>query len=136
MNTNTPQEVDFVREFADAWKRVQRLWEKNLASLGLTLTELRILRVLARAGPSPMAKVATELFMTPASITGLVDRLEKEGLVERERSEDDRRIVRVGATQKGKDAADKGLKLYGRFMGRALQSLSKEEATQLITLLT
>jgi MarR family 2-MHQ and catechol resistance regulon transcriptional repressor len=130
------EEIDFVREFGDAWKRVQRLWEKNLASLGLTLTELRILRVLSRDGPSPMAKVATELYMTPASITSLVDRLEAERLVERERSSDDRRVVNVRATPKGEEAMDRGLKLYRKFMGRALQSLSKEEVTELIVLLT
>jgi MarR family transcriptional regulator, 2-MHQ and catechol-resistance regulon repressor len=135
--TSSPsEEIDFVREFGDAWKRVQRLWEKNLASLGLTLTELRILRVLSRDGPSPMAKVATELYMTPASITGLVDRLEGDGMVERERSLHDRRVVRVRATQKGKDSFDRGLRLYRRFMGRALQSLTEEEAAQLIRLLT
>lgn len=136
MNQDQTGEADFVREFGDAWKRVQRLWEKSLATLGLTLTELRILRVLCRDGPSPMAKLAVELYMTPASITSLVDRLEAERLVERERSSEDRRVVNVRATSKGEDAADRGLKLYKRFIGRAMQSLTKEETAQLIHLLT
>lgn len=136
MTLGQAEEIDFVREFGDAWKRVQRLWEKNLASIGLTLTELRILRALSRDGPSPMAKMANELYMTPASITSLVDKLEAEKLVERVRSSDDRRVVKVRATAKGEDALDKGLKLYRRFMGRALESLSKDEVSELIALLT
>ena len=55
MTTDFSAEVDFVSSFGDAWKRVQRLMEKNLASIGLTITELRILRSLSTNGPSPMA---------------------------------------------------------------------------------
>src|SRR5580658_6479877 len=102
MNRDASQEMDFVAAFGDAWKRVQRLWEQNLASsFGLTITELRILRSLSVNGPSPMARLATQLYMTPASITGLVDKLEGEKLVERERGDEDRRVVKVKITSKG-----------------------------------
>ena len=136
MTLDQTGEIDFVREFGDAWKRVQRLWEKNLASLGLTLTEMRILSMLTREGPTPMAKVAVELYMTPASITTLVDRLESEKLVERVRSSDDRRVVNVRATTKGEETFERGKKLYRRFVARAMTSLSKDEARLLISLLT
>lgn len=135
MTTDFSAEVDFVSSFGDAWKRVQRLMEKNLASIGLTITELRILRSLSTNGPSPMARFAADLYMTPASITGLVDRLEAEKLVERERGSDDRRIVNVRITQKGRVNLEVGLKLYKGFMARALKSLSKEEARELVSLL-
>lgn len=136
MTLDSRGETDFVREFGDAWRRVQRLWERNLASLGLTLTELRILRLLSGDGSSSMARIATELYMTPASITSLVDHLEAERLVTRQRSTDDRRVVNVTATQKGRETLDKGLRLYRRLLEKALLPLSKEEVAQLIMLLT
>ena len=136
MNSENPREMDFVTAFGDAWKRVQRLWERNLATIGLTITEMRILRSLSNNGPSPMTRFADQLYMTPASITGLVDRLEAEKLVERERDGEDRRVVNVRITQKGKENLEVGLKLYNHFMRRALKSLSKEEAAQLVDLLS
>jgi MarR family transcriptional regulator, temperature-dependent positive regulator of motility len=125
-------ETDFVEAFAELWKRLQKLWERNLATLGLTLTEIRILRLLSDNGPSPMAKLAAELYMTPASITGLVDRLEADGLVVRERNTRDRRVVTVRITSKGDETFEKGRKLYRRFVENTLRSLTKAEARQLI----
>jgi DNA-binding MarR family transcriptional regulator len=111
---------------------LQRIWEKNLAAIGLTLTELRILRLLSLNGPSPMAKLAAELYMTPASITGLVDRLETERLVLRERNSQDRRVVNVKITEKGSESFEKGRRLYRKFVEKTMRSLTKEEAQQLV----
>jgi DNA-binding MarR family transcriptional regulator len=136
LTLNPPSEVDFVEAFAEAWKLLQRLWEKNLAAIGLTLTEIRILRLLSVNGPSPMTKLAAELYMTPASITGLVDRLETEHLVLRERNSKDRRVVNVKVTEKGAATFEKGKKLYREFVEKTMRSLSKEEARQLVDALT
>jgi len=135
MTSDIPSEMDFVTSFGDAWKRLQRTWERKLASIGLTLTELRILRSLAANGPSPMTRFATELFMTPASITGLVDKLESEKLVARERGSSDRRVVNVTITPKGRESLEEGLRLYKGFVARAMRSLTKEEARSLVGLL-
>src|SRR5580698_3539435 len=110
MMSEVADEMDFVEAFRHSWKRIQRLSEKNLSSIGVTPTEIRILRSLSNYGTSPMARLASELFMTPASITGLVDRLEGEMLVARERASDDRRVVNVTITPKGRDVLEAGLK--------------------------
>ena len=136
MPQSATSEVDFVEAFAEAWKRLQRLWEKNLAAIGLTLTEIRILRLLSLNGPSPMAKLAAELYMTPASITGLVDRLETEQLVLRERNSRDRRVVNVKVTEKGAATFENGKKLYRGFVEKTMRSLTKEEARHLVDALT
>jgi DNA-binding MarR family transcriptional regulator len=136
LSLDSTNEVDFVEAFAEAWKRLQRLWEKNLAAIGLTLTEIRILRLLYENGPSPMARLAAELYMTPASITGLVDRLESEQLVLRERNSKDRRVVNVKITEKGGAAFEKGRKLYRVFVEKTMRSLTTEEARQLVHALT
>ena len=135
MTSGVSGEVDFVSAFKDAWRRVQKLLEKNLASAGLTVSELRILRSLSTNGPAPMTRLAGELFMTPASVTGLIDKLEEEKLVERQRGTVDRRVVTVKITGKGSARLEEGLRLNSRFAARALRSLSKEEVEQLIDLL-
>jgi len=82
-----------------------------------------------------MTRFATELFMTPASITGLVDKLESEKLVARERGSSDRRVVNVTITPKGRESLEEGLRLYKGFVARAMRSLTKEEARSLVGLL-
>lgn len=128
------EDLDFVSMFRDRWRRIQRLSERNLAASGLSVSELRILKML-KAGPSPMARFANELYMTPASVTGLVDKLEAERLVERERGAEDRRVVRVRITPRGSARLESGLKLNNKFTTHAFKSLTREEARQLILLL-
>jgi DNA-binding MarR family transcriptional regulator len=136
MTSDVAQDVDFVSAFRDAWRRVQRQSEKRLASVSLTLTELRILKSLSVNGPSPMVRFVTEFFLTPPSVTGVIDRLESEGLVERERGSKDRRVVRVRITEKGKVRLDAGLRINKRFVAHVLKSLTSSEAKQLVDLLS
>lgn len=135
MTADTAQEVDFVSAFRDAWRRVQRQSEKRLASVGLTLTELRILKSLSLNGPSPMVRFADDFFLTPPSVTGVIDRLESEGLVERERGSQDRRVVKVRITPEGQERLEAGLKINSQFVSHALKSLSSAEAKRLVELL-
>ncbi len=135
MTTGLAEEVDFVPAFRDAWRRVHRGLEKNLASTGLTITELRMLKSLSADGPSPMARFSAECFLTAPSVTAVIDRLEAEGLVERGRGSEDRRVVTVSITQKGQERLEVGLKLNGQFVRRALRSLSRDEARQLVALM-
>ena len=135
MTSDVAEEVDFVSDFRDAWRRVQRQLEKNLSAIGLTITELRILKALSVDGPSPMAKFASEFFLTAPSVTGVIDKLEGEGLVERERGSEDRRVVTVRLTPEGRDRLEAGLKLNRQFVTRALKPLSDHEAKQLVELM-
>ncbi|MGA2666416.1 MAG: MarR family transcriptional regulator, partial [Nitrososphaerales archaeon] len=110
----------------------QRLWDQNLHAAGLSLTELRVLKLLSGSGPSPMARIAADLSMTPASMTGLVDRLEEEGFVTRERSSRDRRVVSVAITEEGSERFQRGRVLHRRLVEKTLRALTEEEAEELV----
>jgi len=68
----------------------------------LSIVQLHVLTVLATAGPLPMGKLADALDVSVASATGIVDRMEQRGLVERRHDEADRRIVLVHPTDSGR----------------------------------
>ena len=73
--------------------------EREVARLlGVNLTDYRALSTLASTGEVAVGHLATTLGATPATTTAIVDRLESRGLVTRQRSEDDRRQVRVSVT--------------------------------------
>ena len=67
----------------------------------LSLIHLNVLTVLESDGPIPMGRLAEALDVSVASMTGIVDRMENRGYVERRHEADDRRVVLVQATETG-----------------------------------
>lgn len=76
---------------------------KMSRGFGLTGPQSGILHNIAIYGPLSSADLSRKLYVTPSNITGIIDRLEKKGLVKRIRKEADRRIVLITLTQKGKN---------------------------------
>ena len=78
------------REFIAAFQR----WHQG----SISLAHLNVLILLEANGPMSMGHVAEALDISVASATGVVDRMESRGLVERRRDADDRRVVLVVPT--------------------------------------
>ena len=68
----------------------------------LSLIHLNVVAVLDLDGPLPMSGLAEILYVSQASATGIGDRMEQRGLVERHRGDEDRRVVRVALTDEGR----------------------------------
>lgn len=86
--------------------RIVEPWEKFLkANAGLTNNQFNVLRILRGSHPSRLAcgDIAERMISRDPDITRLVDRLSRRGLVSRARSRQDRRIVEVGITDKGRE---------------------------------
>ncbi|MER5452071.1 MarR family transcriptional regulator [Streptomyces sp. NPDC002766] len=75
------------------------------ASENLTASQGKTLNVLRR-GPASMSTLATTLTCDASNMTGIVDRLEKRGLVRREPSPSDRRVKNVLLTEEGEQVID------------------------------
>ncbi len=72
---------------------------KLFREYGLTASQYNVLRILQGEGrPLPSLEIARRTIQVVPAITGLIDRLLKAGLVRRERSEEDRRVVLVELT--------------------------------------
>ena len=82
---------------------VRRHEERLFAPLGLTPQQYNVLRILrgARPDPLPTLEIAARMIEKAPGVTRLLDRLEKKGLVSRERCAADRRQVLCGITGKG-----------------------------------
>ena len=74
-----------------------RNWHRG----ALSLVQLNVVAVLEAEGTLPMSRLADELDVSVASATGIVDRMERRGLVERRHATDDRRVVAVHLTELG-----------------------------------
>jgi DNA-binding MarR family transcriptional regulator len=69
--------------------------------LGLTGPQYFILRLLSRKGKCMVSELAKEMNVKPSAITGMIERLHKNELVNRQRDEIDRRVVFIEISEKG-----------------------------------
>jgi len=85
-----------------AWNPRERMgvFRRWLAG-SLSIVHLHVLAILESSGALPMGKVAEALDVSIASATGIIDRMEQRGLVERGPQPDDRRVVLVRPTRAG-----------------------------------
>lgn len=113
--------------------RYHEEYEHAAAEHSLTGTQARVLSLLA-VGPQPMRKIANCLKCEPSNVTGIVDRLESRGLVERRPDPDDRRVKLAAATEEGARTAE-ALRTSLHFAREPLGKLTIAERTLLKELL-
>lgn len=118
---------------------IHRIWyreaERKLANAGLSIMEYRILRQLSENGPQPMVRLAETNMITQGWVTSLIDRLENRSYVERVRSNMDRRIVNISATDKGKDFYREIMEVHENFIASTLEFMPLQDKENLKTLL-
>jgi DNA-binding MarR family transcriptional regulator len=93
----------------------------------LSIVHLHVLTILEAAGPMPMGKLADALDVSVASATGIIDRMEQRGLVERRHKAEDRRVVLVHPTAAGLKVFSDLDELRRRTLGAVLTRLTEEE---------
>jgi MarR family 2-MHQ and catechol resistance regulon transcriptional repressor len=74
----------------------------SIVSSGLTECQFGVLEALLHLGPLHQRELAYKLLRTGGNITLVVDNLEKQGLVRRQRERDDRRFIKVHLTSAGR----------------------------------
>jgi len=110
--------------------------EAKLADAGLSLPTLIALQALSSAGESlPLNQLADRLSCVRSNITQLVDRLEADGLVERQPDPHDRRSRLAVLTAAGRKACRDGSRIKTAAEAKLLGALSRQEADQLGALL-
>jgi DNA-binding MarR family transcriptional regulator len=77
-----------------------------LRAAGLTFPQWVVIKALRKKSRLTTREVAEALDCTPANATGIIDRLERDSFVDRTRSEDDRRVVFIELTPRGKAKFD------------------------------
>jgi DNA-binding MarR family transcriptional regulator len=106
----------------------------RVAAEHLSLTQLRVLAILRDREPT-MAELAGYLGLERSSVSGLIERAVKRGLVRRDASEEDGRAVRVSLTPDGRRLASLGAAEIGVLLTPMTAQLSHGEQKRLSLLL-
>jgi DNA-binding MarR family transcriptional regulator len=108
--TRSPSKTDeqVVDSLLAASRALVAIAARSLADqdVEVTLPQYRALVVLASRGPQRVVDISAELGVDPSTGTRLCDRLVRKGLVRRQRSTSDRRVVRVTLTPAGRKLVD------------------------------
>jgi DNA-binding MarR family transcriptional regulator len=126
-------------QFAKLWFKFSKDMKSHMeeALAPLTESQLNVLEFLLARGKEPLkpSDLLEFLETTPAAVTTLLDRMEKNGLIERERDEKDRRIVWIRVTEKGKAECERGIAVREAFFDSHLDRISRHNQQLLVYLL-
>ena len=121
-----------LRRVGDTLVRCQDL---VFSKYGLTTEQWGLLTALKARGPLRPSDLADILERTPNSMSMLIDRVVKAGLVRRTRDRKDRRVVTVSLTEKGKTAVEPAIPAGWEFIHEVLSTLSDDEQRDLADML-
>lgn len=93
----------------------------------VSVPQLLCLRLLLMNGPMPISKIAENLLVKSSTITGVVDRLEKKGMVTRERIGKDRRVITIQLTDNGKKVAESEMSPVHNKIASGLSNLAPKD---------
>jgi DNA-binding MarR family transcriptional regulator len=134
-----PEQADHMAAVTSVM-RIQQLLlarvEDALKPYRLTFAAYETLRLLAftRSGALPMGKMGVRLMVHPAAVTNAVSKLEQRGLVRRQMSPDDRRVVLAAITDEGRALAEEATAALNS-AAFGLPGLSREQAADLTAML-
>jgi MarR family 2-MHQ and catechol resistance regulon transcriptional repressor len=94
-----------------------------------------VLEVLYHKGPMALCSIGEKLLVTSGNITYVADQLEKAGLLKRQRSREDRRVIVARVTARGEALLDRHFPSHAECMRGAAQLLSPKERDELARLL-
>jgi MarR family transcriptional regulator, organic hydroperoxide resistance regulator len=103
-----------------------------LEEFGITPPQFDALQYLVNDGNLTIGELSSRLYLAPSTITDLVDRMEKNNLVERIKSGEDRRVVKVRVVDKGLLLIDKVISLRCQFIESSMGEFSEKDMEEFI----
>jgi DNA-binding MarR family transcriptional regulator len=104
---------------------------QRLVRLGISMTHFHVLTLLRHHDAMPMGRLAEILDASMSGTTGIIDRMEERGLVERVRVPDDRRVVLVRPTRTGNDLVDEAELIKSEILAAALARMAPPQLERL-----
>ena len=98
--------ASIIADFRASMTMLKCASSERVLRLGISMAQLHILYTLQRSGEMTMSRLAEVLNVSLSNATGLIDRIEERGYVERSRVPEDRRIVMIRVTPEGSRMLD------------------------------
>jgi DNA-binding MarR family transcriptional regulator len=133
---NKPEIDAIVETIIYLYTESRRITKDMASSFGLTGPQLTILKLLESFPELSLSTLSERIRAQNSTVTGIVDRMEREGLVRRERSRTDRRVVHLRLSDKGARLAREIQVEPMEIFRQALLGLSTVDQRDLLRILT
>ncbi|ANB60202.1 MarR family winged helix-turn-helix transcriptional regulator [Anoxybacteroides amylolyticum] len=121
--------------FSRAYRAVNDQVNKSIHSFGVNPTEFAVLELLYHKGDQPLQQIGEKILLASGSITYVIDKLEKKGLIVRKACEKDRRVTYAAITDKGMAFIEEVFPKHEQTIHETLAGLTAAEKEQAIVLL-
>lgn len=99
---------------------------------GLTVPQIMVLKTLSKGNKLKISEISKELSLVNSTVSGIIDRLEKQDIVSRIRSEKDRRIVYIELSNKGNEIINNNRVIINDFFNDTFDNLDTEEINTIL----
>ncbi|HZH14463.1 MAG TPA: MarR family transcriptional regulator [Archangium sp.] len=101
--------------------------QRHLASLEITPPQFAVLEALLHVGPMSQSELGRKLLRSNPNMTALLDNLERDKRIQRERSPEDRRVVVVSLTPEGRRVIERVFPAHAAHVAALMGALTAEE---------
>lgn len=129
------QRQEIVASLYLAFKKMQKCFYDIAQSYGIAPAQLGALRKLWKNDGMTNTELGEQLFLKTSTVTALIDRMERDGYVFRERNKEDRRVINLWLTEKGKELKDRLPDLESVMREKLKEKFSEPELRELTRLL-
>ena len=127
--------LDLFIKLIRASRSVGERTSQPVLAAGLSPSHFGVMETLYHLGPLKVSELADKHLKSHNNFTVVIDNMEKQGLVRRERDQQDRRVVMVHLTPEGRERIEQVFPAFVRAVAEDMQVLSPEEQEQLSALL-
>ena len=127
--------MTLVKELASTYQAFESYSTSHIKEMGLTMTQFDILATLGNQPPMTCKELGEKTLILKGTMTGVLERLEAKGLIEKIANEDDGRSYKIGLTKSGDKLFKKNFPEHLEHLGKALSKLSKKELEKAVAVL-
>ncbi|WP_367362079.1 MarR family winged helix-turn-helix transcriptional regulator [Mesotoga sp.] len=130
------EESSKLEEMLTAIKKVMSLmkqnFERDFKKMHVTQSQILVMRVLNQCGDMKVSDISNELDLSNSTVSGIIDRLVEKKIVQRKRSDEDRRIVMISLADEYRQPVKKDLNAFAQKMRKALSTITDEDLDSII----
>jgi DNA-binding MarR family transcriptional regulator len=120
-----------LRELALAYQAFERYSAPDLSAMGLTTTQFDVIATLGNQPPMTCKALGERTLVTKGTLTGVLERLESKGILERKTNPKDARSQMIGLTKEGQTLFESVFPKHLQHLGKAFGKLSPEQLAEI-----
>jgi MarR family transcriptional regulator, 2-MHQ and catechol-resistance regulon repressor len=125
--------LSLIKELVSTYQAFENFSTKHVKELGLTATQFDIIATLGNQPPMTCKELGEKTLILKGTMTGVLERLETKGLIEKVANTEDGRSYKIGLTKSGERLFKKVFPEHLGYLEIAFEKLSQKDLEQAVT---